>query len=248
MSALKKINLAALGVMGMASIATAADLPSRGAALAPVPVFAATKWTGFYVGAHLGWAQHNGNLDAFTPFNGFAGFPVTGLKSSSVMGGVQAGYNYQMGSIVAGLEADVSIASLKKTSLANAPGTPFSSKANWFATVAPRLGYSFGDALLYVKGGLAVADFEYSHLQGINLIKAGTTRAGYVVGAGLEYALTRNLSLKAEYNYMDFGKGRTTITGPGPTIWVTPKREIQTVKVGVNYRFGGDAGPITAKY
>lgn len=247
-----KRSLAALtataALAASAISATAADLPVRAPAIAPAPVFVMSSWTGFYVGGHLGWGNHDGNLTAFTPFNGFAGFPVSGLASDGVIGGVQAGYNHQMGSIVVGLEGDFSVASLSARSNRNLPGTWWTSSANWFGTVAPRLGFALGDALIYAKGGLAVADFDYTHFQNGNLISANTTRTGWMVGAGIEYAINRNFSVKAEYNYMDFGNSRTTITGPGPTIWVRPNREIQTVKIGFNYRFGGAAAPIVAKY
>lgn len=240
----RRIALISTATTLMMGAAAAADLSTRKPS--PAPVYAATTWGGFYVGAHLGWAQHNGNMDAFTPWNGFAGFPVTGLRSSGMIGGLQAGYNYQMGQIVLGLEADASLGNLNKGSDLNGPGTFFWSKSTWSGTIAPRLGYSFGDALLYVKGGLAIADFEYRHLQGAAVISGSNTRAGYVLGAGLEYALNRNLSLKAEYNYMNFGSGRTTLVG-APTIWVEPNREIHAVKLGLNYRFGGSA-PVVAKY
>jgi len=241
------VLLATSAVVASALSAVAADLPVRGPAVAPAPIFVASTWTGFYVGGHIGWGNHDGNMTAFTPFNGFAGFPVSGLSSDGVIGGVQAGYNYQMGSIVVGLEGDFSVASLSARSNLSLPGTWWTSSANWFGTLAPRVGVTFGDALLYAKGGFAIADFEYTHLQGGNIIGASSTRTGWVIGAGIEYAINRNFSVKAEYNYMDFGNGRTTITG-APTIFVEPKREIQTVKIGFNYRFGGSAAAVVAKY
>lgn len=231
----------------LASGALAADLPSVRPAAAPAPVFVAAGWTGFYIGGHIGWGRHDGNLTAFTPWNGFAGFPVSGLSNNSVIGGVQAGYNYQMGSIVAGVEADFSAGSLGGSSNNGGPGTWWSSRANWVGTIGPRLGVAFGDALLYAKGGLAIADLEYSHVQGGNLISAGSTRTGWMIGAGLEYAINRNLSLKVEYNYIDLGGGRTTLPG-APVIWVQPNREIQTVKFGFNYRFSSPASAVVASY
>lgn len=239
--------LAAAAIASPLWTAAAADLPVRAPAVAPAPAPLATTWTGFYIGGHLGWAEHDGNMTAFTPFNGFAGFPVTGLASSGLAGGLQAGYNYQMGSIVIGLEGDVTAASLQARSNNSLPGTWWSSGANWFGAIGPRVGFAFGDALIYAKGGVAIADFDYSHNQGGNTISAGSTRTGWMIGGGLEYAINRNFSVKAEYNFMDFGSGRTTIVG-APTIFVEPKREIQVVKFGFNYRFGGSAAPVVAKY
>jgi len=227
--------------------ASAADLPVRGPAVAPAPVFVASTWTGFYIGGHLGWGQHDGNMTAFTPWNGFAGFPVRGLDSSGLVGGLQAGYNYQMGSVVLGVEGDITAASLNARSRLSPPATWWSSGVNWFGAIGPRVGFAFGDALIFAKGGLAFADFDYAHNQNGNDIVAGSTRTGWMIGGGIEYAINRNLSVKAEYNYMDFGNGRTTIVG-APTIFIEPKREIQTVKFGFNYRFGGSAVPVVARY
>ncbi len=246
---MKKTIAAVTMIAAFASVpALAADIPERVAAPAPAPIVSAMPlWTGFYVGGHLGWVSHNGNMTAFTPWNGFAGFPVGGLKKSGLLGGMQAGYNYQMGAFVLGLEGDFSVVNAGGWSAINPPGTWFASRANWAATLAPRAGVAFGNALFFVKGGLAIADFDYRHNQGGNTISGGGTKSGWVLGAGLEYAVIGNLSVKAEYNYMDFGKGRTTIAG-APTIWVVPSRKIQAVKFGINYRFGGPASSVMARY
>ena len=139
MKAFLRLALAAAAIAGAPYAAAAADLPVRDSAMAPAPLLAVSNWTGFYVGGHLGWGQHDGNLAAFTPFNGFAGFPVRGLDSSGLVGGLQAGYNLQFGAFVVGVEGDFSVANMSARSNLNAPGTFFSSSANWFGTLAPRV-------------------------------------------------------------------------------------------------------------
>jgi outer membrane immunogenic protein len=231
----KTLFATAVAVLSTTALTQAADM-ARPVPVAPIAERAAQLWTGFYVGAHVGVAHHDGDMTAFTPWNGYAGFPVGGLTDTRVMGGLQAGYNYQMGNIVLGLEATGSLMQIDKWSNENPPRTMFRSAVNWDITVTPRIGYAFDRALVYVKGGLAVAEFEYSHNQNGTIIGATQTRAGWTVGAGLEYALTQNVSLKGEYGYMDFGKSGVDITG-APSIRVEPNRQIHVFTVGMNYRF-----------
>lgn len=234
---IKKILLTTSAALLLTATAQAADM-ARPVPPVPMAERVATLWNGFYVGGHVGYAYHDGDMDAFTPFsetpNGNPGFGITGLANGRVMGGLQAGYNYQMGNVVLGIEATASLLQNEKWSNQNDPGTMFSSTVNWDATLAPRLGYAFDRTLIFAKAGLAVAEFEYGHDRNGTIISGSSTRAGYVVGAGLEYALTQNISIKGEYDYMDFGKGRTYMA---EDVWVEPNRRIHTFLVGVNYRF-----------
>lgn len=231
----KLLIAAAAAILATTSLVQAADM-ARKAPPVPVAERAVALWSGFYVGAHVGGAHHNGNMTAFTPYNSYAGFDVSGLAETRVMGGLQAGYNHQMGNVVLGLEATASLMQIDKWSNDNLPGTMFRSAVNWDVTVTPRIGYAFDRALVYAKGGLAVAEFEYSHDQNGTIIGARQTRAGWTIGAGLEYALAQNISVKAEYDYMDFGKGGVDINTRTP-IRLEPNRQIHQVLIGVNYHF-----------
>lgn len=240
--------LAALCVAGSAS---AADLGSPRMPVAAVAVApAGFNWTGFYIGGHLGVASVSSGYDAFTPWNGFAGFDMQGLGGSALMGGMQIGYNYQVNSFVMGLEADLSAIGFKKsstTSILRGPGVPvFDRSLSWAATVAPRLGVTFGRAMLYAKAGLALGGFSVGHNQG-PWISGSTTRLGWTVGAGVEYAITQNLTAKVEYNYMNFGRFRTDMAG-APSIWVMQRGDVHAVKVGVNYLFSTGPSAVVARY
>ncbi|MBX9990567.1 outer membrane protein [Phreatobacter oligotrophus] len=234
----------------VAGTASAADLSSpRGPVMAVAPV--GFNWTGFYIGGHLGIASVAGGYDAFTPRNGFAGFPLQGMGGSALMGGMQIGYNYQLNNLVLGLEADLSAVGFNKsstTALAPAAGVVpvFARSLNWTATFAPRIGVTFDRAMLYAKAGLALGGFTTGHDQGPYL-SSSSTRAGWMVGAGLEYAVTQNLTAKIEYNYLAFGRFRTDLTG-APNIWIQQRGDVHAVKVGVNYLFSSGPAGVVARY
>jgi outer membrane immunogenic protein len=214
--------LAAAAVAFGATSASAADL-RRPAYKAPPPaVVAAYNWSGFYIGAHLGYAWSSEE----------ATDPVAGLRGATdpdgFLGGVQVGYNWQVERWVFGVEGDWSWTGADgSTPLV---GT-FSSDHNWYATVTGRVGYAWDAWLWYVKGGAAWADTEYRY----NVFgTASDTRVGWTIGTGFEWALGPQWSAKLEYNYLDFGKDSFAFTG-GP---VDVDTQVHLIKAGLNYRFG----------
>ena len=175
---MKKLALAfSLGVICTAN-ALAADLPARTYTKAPVVVNPAYNWTGFYVGAHLGYGWEDNRMDVTTlpspaVFNE-APFSFNN-KPSGILGGLQAGYNWQAGKFVFGVEADISATDIhgSSTRVALLPSgrrrrlLPGSSQTNtqrmdWFGTLRGRLGFTPADRfLVYATGGLA-----YGHVEG----------------------------------------------------------------------------------
>jgi outer membrane immunogenic protein len=126
---------------------------------------------------------------------------------------------------------------------------------DWLFTARPRLGYAFNDnLLLYVTGGLAMTDLKYNatYSDQFGSISAGAIsgpRTGWTIGAGLEYALLRNWSVKLEYLYTDFGTGSTSgvpnatfnatcVAGTGCANPFTDKADLKTniVRLGLNYK------------
>ncbi|HVV40016.1 MAG TPA: outer membrane protein [Nitrobacter sp.] len=218
---MKKILLAtvALVALGATAPTLAADLAARPYTKAPayVPPTPIYNWTGFYIGGHVGGAFPGGdNL-------------VGGSDDGQFMGGVQAGYDYQFApNWVMGLEANYSFLDTN-SSIAN----------RGLGSVTGRLGYTWGPALLYVKGGYGWADSRFT-----NGFTGDAGRDGYTVGGGLEYMFTQNWSGKIEYQYYDFGT----------TTYLTPalvaggfRNDEHTIKAGLNYRFNW-GGPVVAKY
>ena len=251
-----KSTLFGIAFAALSSVAMAADLPVRTEAPAPAPVFvAANNWTGFYVGAVAGYSWSSAtHCDASgTPPCGNVGdvFPSYNHNGSSLGGTL--GYNHQIGSIVLGLEGDLSWANWRGSSGTTddfgcgTNNARFASAINWSGTVRARLGYSMGNTLPYLTAGLAI-DRLGASIESRSFTR--TNRAHFVLGGGIEYAFTRNWSAKIEYLHI-FSKGDfhydiiPSCQGPGCFL---RNKDIDMVRVGLNYRFGGSAAPVVAKY
>lgn len=235
---MRRLTLALLATTGLAlSVATAsaADLGQRPvykAAPAPVPV--AYNWSGFYLGGHIGygWASEDARDLLVGP--GVAG----AIDPSGFLAGAQIGYNWQTGAFVFGVEGDWSWVNADKA-VTVPGGAIITSDHNWYATATARVGYAVDNWLWYVKGGAAWMDADY----GISRFgKVGDTRTGWTLGTGLEWAIAPQWSAKLEYNYLDFGKDSF-----GPAT-MDVDTQIHVVKLGLNYRFGGYAAPVGARY
>ena len=164
----------ALAVAGAVS-AQAADLPTRKEAPAPVFVPPPFTWTGFYVGVNAGGVWSNGGNASTTvlangvPIGTISGVPATladvfpgsnfGSSQSGFIGGGQAGYNYQWGSCVFGVETDFDGTTLSRSRSVIGPSfvEPFfglndfftangSVKLDWLGSTRGRVGYAFLDS------------------------------------------------------------------------------------------------------
>jgi outer membrane immunogenic protein len=213
------VSLVAIGT------AQAADLANRQVYKAP-PLAPTFSWTGFYVGAHVGYGWGGGNWDSLA---------ATSPNNNGVIGGGQIGYNWQVAPTwVLGLEGDFSGSGMKGSSTCYPGSLSCSADANWLATMTGRAGYTFDHAMLYAKGGAAFINEDFAAVGGLVNATATQTRTGWTVGGGLEYAFAPAWSAKIEYDYMDFGSKATTFT-PGTT---NINQTVNAVKVGVNYRLG----------
>jgi len=213
---MKKILLSSVALLGFTAGAMAADLPSR---RAPAPVVAAVPvftWTGFYVGVNAGYGWGTDNERVFIPGVGLVG----GGNEGGFVGGAQAGYNYQIGSFVVGLEGDIQYADFGHKNVF-VPGIGFvgNTSSDWFGTVRARAGVAFDRALVYATGGFAFAD-------GNN---------GWTVGGGIEYAFTNNLSAKVEGLYVNLNNDSKHY---GILGYNHGHNEFGVVRAGLNFRFG----------
>jgi outer membrane immunogenic protein len=167
---MKKILITTAAVLISASAASAADLAARPytKAVPYAPPQAVYNWTGFYIGGHIGGAfglnDDNGDDGHF-------------------LGGGQIGYNHQFSpNWVLGIEADYSFVDTGNRDFFG-EGSPFANRG--LGSVTGRLGYTWGPAMLYAKGGFAWADTRVSN--GLVLDSGNGGRDGYTVGGGLEY-------------------------------------------------------------
>jgi outer membrane immunogenic protein len=247
----------------VATGAEAADLAARPYAKAPVvPVVQLTDWTGIYIGAHVGygWGRTTWTDPVAPNFFGAPGLQYGSYEPDGILGGGQIGINFPINRLVLGIEGEYSAADIKGSGsrvLAFAGTDPWvsSNRIDSIAAVTGRVGYAFDAWLPYIKGGAAWARDTQSFgiPTGANPLfgQVSNTRSGWTVGAGLEYALSPSWSVKAEYDYYDFGSKNLTMTilgtGTTSTEGHVTDETLHVVKVGVNYRFNW-AGPVVAKY
>lgn len=230
---------AALGVWLTAGPLAAADIGRTPAAPAPSPPYVAPlyDWTGFYAGAHAGpgWSSstvRDPSGAVFAPPGG--GVNVSG---DGWLAGAQIGFNKQLGALVFGIEGDLSYTDIRG-STTSPFGANVSTNLNWLGTVTGRLGIAWDRTLLYAKGGAAFGETSVSARLPVAIVQGTDTRAGWTVGAGAEYALPNNWSVKAEYNYIDLGTRTVTSPSPAGPIAADTKSTEHIVKFGANYKFG----------
>lgn len=232
----KLIVATTLVVVGQSALA--ADIPVKSPVYVPAAA-PAPSWTGFYFGVHAGagWGDIESSLN-FGPLS----FPLASHGIGGYLAGAQVGYNWQQGKLVFGLEGNASWAGID----GSAPCLfVFTCRTDikWLGDVSARFGVTAGDALLYVKGGLAWANANYSGtLIFFPLSASGSkTSMGFLLGTGAEYRFALRWSAKIEYNYIDFGNENVplTITAPFPVppipLAAGIDQKIHAIKFGVNY-------------
>jgi outer membrane immunogenic protein len=220
----------------MAGPAAAADL-APGAPL-PQPYIAPLyDWTGFYLGPHVGGGWSNATIGDPTGAN-FAPLGTgVGASGSGWVAGGQLGYNKQLGAWVFGVEGDLSYTDIHGTTTSPF-GANVASRLNWVGTVTGRLGIAWDRTLLYAKAGAAFGETSVSTQFPVVIASGKDTRAGWTVGAGAEFALWNNWSVKAEYNYIDLGTRTVTAIPPaGPPIPADTALTEHMIKLGANYHF-----------
>ena len=195
------------------------------------PVQSVYNWTGFYIGGNAGGGFANSehlDMDGFTAAN-------TKFQEAFGTAGLGAGYNYQFGHTVLGIEGDFNWANVDKTKdfanggarfldalvssaavapLPNANTTRF--QMDEFATLRARAGLALDRTLVYATAGLAFGHIKNTTLLGANDFSNQASedkwKTGLAVGGGVEFALTQNWTLRGEYLLMQFQNSHATIT------------------------------------
>jgi opacity protein-like surface antigen len=265
----KRTRLGAVVAIGICASAYASEATADGDPKSFAAPSQAFSWTGYYVGAQLGGLA---NLSEISDPLGPSIFGNPNLAGGP-FAGLQAGYNYQSGVVVYGLEAEIAFARTEGTSTCSSVSGWFINSncrtgLDTFGTLAGRLGLALGPdgrSLIYGKAGaawytgdvdLATSDWtkgQYGNPYGVR--GDNLSRWGWTLGAGAEYALDGNWSMKAEYGYANFGKQDITLL---PSVYMAsnadieasvPARqgqlsnELHSFKVGLNYRFGDRPDP-----
>jgi outer membrane immunogenic protein len=239
--------IAALLALSMA--ANAAEVGARPPVYAPPPIYVAPpfSWTGFYLGANIGgaWGRRNVTDSLF-------GLSLSNSvnNNGAFIGGGQLGYNYQFGNFVLGIEGDFDGVANTNTAANGVVGPGIgtillTSNNRWITTLAARVGVANDTWLFYGKagGGWVGSDkFTITNTAtGASITGSNTnTNSGWLVGAGIEWALAPNWSVKIEYDYL--GLNSQTFAAPAGGFlagdaFTTSNPNVQTVKVGANYLF-----------
>ena len=240
--------IAAIALIG--APAFAADMAVK-APPPPAPVY---SWTGCYIGGNVGYGWGRNQV---TDFLTLPGFNVGSDTGTGVVGGGQIGCDYQAANWVFGVQGMFDGSGVTGSLVPNGANSAFNPlgftsnerlgfKNEWFATLTARIGYVVQpQTLLYLKGGAAWAHNAYSDNDPtIPVFGNGSANpSGWTIGGGLEYAFLPNWSLFVEYNFIDFGSRNVTIVYNPADGFTNPygyneKQNLQTVLVGLNYRFG----------
>jgi len=259
---LKKLLLIGATAALAASQAIAADITDE-----PV-VF---DWSGPYVGLTAGWAWTKADGSVSAPIENLndeaaaviENFWDDDIKADGFTGGATLGFNHQMGSLVLGVEGDLSFLDHDETrdSEALLQGQPITLlgheklEADLFATLRLRAGLALDQTLVFVTGGAAYTDAKVKReLQwdfgdgcpasggGFEICHKGDAEFdwGWTIGAGVEHAFDDNWSVKLEYLYADFGNqdfNTTNPTFPPQVFGHSFDLDMHIVRAGLNLRF-----------
>lgn len=246
---MKKLLLAGAAFAALVSGAQAADLGVPRGPVAAVVVAPVFNWTGFYVGADVGF---------YSAQNSFAQpgntFTASGSLSGVKLGG-HLGYRYQFANnFVLGLEGDLSwlSAGTKAFTINGFAPNAYQARANWDGSIRATAGFAVDRALLYATGGVSFIGTTGCGVTApgaacVLNTQFGGTRAGWTVGAGLAYAVTPNVALRGEYLYANYGT-RTTLGAGFAGGSIAHRLDTHTVRLGVSYMFATGPSAVVARY
>jgi len=273
----KKLLLASAAAAAFTGSAFAADLgraPPPPPYVPPPPVF---TWTGIYIGGQIGGAWGTGSLSNFNGFDPFSGAFVNsslGGTPSGVIGGGHVGAQVQINQWILGVEGSVDGSSLTKDVVASFPGflggatIATNTSADIQGSIRGKIGVAWDRLMIYGTGGVAFGGFNTSFnvnspgfvtATGVTIPaffannSASTTRVGWTAGGGVQYAVTPNWWVFAEYRYSDFGSIRNGAFPNLPNgVIFNGSRQIQEnqVQAGFSYKFDllPPPPPVVSKY
>lgn len=203
---MKAILGAALS-LAMTGAAVAADFPPSNYYTTPAPL-SASSWAGPYLGATLGyeWGEVSNNP----------------TRPSGVAGGLEAGFNWQHGNFVYGVETDINLSGADDTF------APWQFSNPWFGSLRGRAGVAFGNVLIFGTAGLAYGSLTAD--TSANLSESHSS-FGWVAGGGAEFGFTPHWSAKAEWLYLDLADRGYSVTGTNNGL------NANLLRFGVNYHF-----------
>ncbi|WP_439573796.1 outer membrane protein [Phreatobacter sp.] len=243
---MKKMLLAGVAGIALATSAQAADLAAPRMPIAESVIVPAFSWTGFYVGGQIGYATSASSVRQFVTANG-AFIDASGYNVNGIVGGVHIGYNQQFNNIVLGLEADLEGGGLNgRFTYLN--GDSWRSSISLQGSLRARAGVAVDRALFYVTGGVALANLRDSGHLAAGPFVSESGAMGWTVGAGLEYAFTPNWTARAEYRYTNYGTRSVDLAPIGLASTGAFRNRFHSVRLGVSYLFSTGGGAVVARY
>jgi outer membrane immunogenic protein len=210
-------TVSALAVMTVSAFAADLYIPVEQPYIPSAPV---ESWSGAYVGVHVGYGWGEAVEDSSDSWT---------WEMDGFIAGAQAGFNYQTGGIVLGVEADIAWTGIEGAYLFNGVlnDEDYIASVNWMSTIRGRAGVDLDGLLLYATAGLAIAELHIDYFDN----DSTEVHLGYAVGVGVEKMLTENISVKAEYLYSRFG-AKDHYDTDYPISF-----DVHTVKAGLNFHF-----------
>jgi outer membrane immunogenic protein len=223
---MRQMTLGIAGLWLASSVAAAADLPP---AAYVQPVSQPYNWTGVYIGANAGFGFATASATAT-----LIGVTATSSEElSGFVGGGQLGGNYQIGSVVLGLEADFDYSGQSHKTTVGIFSK--SDSIPWIGTLRGRIGYALDRVLIYGTAGGAEGKLSTTlTAAGFGSISDSKTRGAWTAGAGVEVGLTENLSARIEYLHVDTGNINLATIG---ALTVSGRVQDNLVRAGLNWRF-----------
>ena len=204
---------------------------------AELPKPAAYNWTGFYVGADIGYAVGGANNDWRSPGAGYPDWEPDGdISFKSASGAVHIGYLKQFGNLALGIEADISRVHL------NGDDSQFAGLINtididYVGTVRGRVGIVQDSSLFYVTGGFAFSDYTKSDRS--NGWSSSENLQGWTIGSGYETAFASGLRARIEYQYVNLGSINSFLTDGAEVYYYHRAQDldIHNIRAGLSYGF-----------
>jgi len=240
---IKSILLASTVVLSGISGAHAADaiVYEEPAPVVAAPVF---SWTGGYLGGQIGYGW---GKSRFSSYDDEDGYYALNTKPDGFLGGLYAGYNFDMGNnFVLGIDGDITYNNLKDSAsifdedlgeVANVE-----SKLRWSGAIRARAGYAIDRLMPYIAGGIAFGSVKNSATglgidDNIYTVSQSKTLTGWTAGAGVDYAATDNVILRLEYRYTDYGRKNFSAGNDDFGLEARNKFKTNEIRLGVAYKF-----------
>ena len=209
------------------SFVWATDLPPGDVVVQPlIPAPEPLTWQGFYIGGNLG-AAFDANNVSIKDLSADQDLSLKFSNDTEFIGGVQAGYNWQAGSLLLGVEGDID----------------FANNIDYLASIRGRLGFATENWLFYGTAGVAFIDTNTS----VTVVSAsdgpfgfnvGTTDTGFVGGGGIDYRIGPNVSLGVEGLYYDFGSDtQNLVTGANEPFVLKDDLDFAVARARLNFHF-----------